>query len=427
MKFKLNYLLLVCCCLFMVCSCQPEITTGSISGFVHDADNGEPIKSVNIELDPVGLSAVTGSDGRYEFNDVEEGLYTIIGMKGGYESNTKTIQIKAGQVSSGDMVLKTGSSKIKSSHELLNFGTTETILTFNLSNIGTAGVVEWKANVSENWLKLSSVGGKLPFGEKTTVSVTVDREKIANTVSASITITDVTFNTDLIIAVTASASGSSGGGGGGGGGDTGGIVAAAALMAYYTFDSGTAADKTENKCDGVIHNDAELITDTPNGVGKSLFMLSLKDQYLSLPHNFMRGKTSWSVAFWIKDFGPGQIMTIQSGEKKFRCINIDADNFVYVDSYHNTRFSYNTTSIQASGWHHMAITLNSGSAKLYIDGSLVDSISIDDRDGNEDSIQFGPGPYLSSGYKTNMKLDNIRFYTREVPKDDIALIYNSEK
>jgi hypothetical protein len=92
--------------LCMMPSCQKEKTTGKIQGLVTNASTNEPIQGVNISLSPTGLSAVTGSDGRYEFVNLEVGQYTVKGEKAGYEEATKSVTIVAGNVSSGDMQLQ---------------------------------------------------------------------------------------------------------------------------------------------------------------------------------------------------------------------------------------------------------------------------------------------------------------------------------
>lgn len=57
------------CCLVLVLAltgCAKDVvdTTGSIYGIVNDADNGEPVSGAHISLNPGGLTANTGSDGR---------------------------------------------------------------------------------------------------------------------------------------------------------------------------------------------------------------------------------------------------------------------------------------------------------------------------------------------------------------------------
>ena len=70
-KAKLILCVVIACALCMFWSCKKEEPYGQIQGIVTNASTNEPIQGVNISLSPTGLSAVTGSDGRYEFNDLE--------------------------------------------------------------------------------------------------------------------------------------------------------------------------------------------------------------------------------------------------------------------------------------------------------------------------------------------------------------------
>ena len=131
-------LLLVCCvwAVFIVAGCtKDEVdTTGTIYGIVNDADNGEPVSGVYIVLNPGGKTANTGSDGRFEFLDMEPGQYTIQISKNGYKTNTKRISVVAGEQTSGDMVLERGESRIKLSTNSLIFAKGETSKTFDIMN-----------------------------------------------------------------------------------------------------------------------------------------------------------------------------------------------------------------------------------------------------------------------------------------------------
>ncbi len=92
--------------LCLMTSCTKEKAVGKIQGLVADATTNTPIQGVNISLSPTGLLAVTGSDGRYEFVNLEVGQYTVKGEKAGYEEATKSVTVVAGNVSSGDMQLQ---------------------------------------------------------------------------------------------------------------------------------------------------------------------------------------------------------------------------------------------------------------------------------------------------------------------------------
>lgn len=183
-------LLLVCCAwaVFIVTGCaKDEVdTTGTIYGIVNDADNGEPVSGVYVVLNPGGKTTNTGSDGRFEFLDMEPGQYTIQISKNGYKTNTKRISVVAGEQASGDMVLERGEARIKLSSNSLAFAKEETSKTFDVMNIGTSGSVSWSVTFTESWLKVTPVNGTTAQGKNSTVIVNIDREKISQDMTANL-------------------------------------------------------------------------------------------------------------------------------------------------------------------------------------------------------------------------------------------------
>ena len=183
-----------CLCLaiaacFASCTKDEEEVTGSIYGIVTDADNGEPIKSANVSLNPGGKSTVTGTDGRYEFPDMQPGQYTVQIVKSGYETNTKGITVEAGITASGDMVLTKASSKLKLNTNAINFGSNQNTLSFNVSNIGTTGSISWSVSTQGvEWIQVSPASGTTATGKTSEVIVTLLRDKINGPTSGIITV-----------------------------------------------------------------------------------------------------------------------------------------------------------------------------------------------------------------------------------------------
>ena len=163
-------------CAFAVClvSCKEEETTGKIQGFVTNYLTNEPIQGVNISLSPTGASAVTGSDGRYEFANLQPGNYTVQGMKQGFESNTKNITIAAGYISSGDMQLRPAATGFRLNVEYLDFGSAFSDLSFKIINVISNTPMSWEIVESLNWLTATPSTGNLQGGQETTVNVSGD-------------------------------------------------------------------------------------------------------------------------------------------------------------------------------------------------------------------------------------------------------------
>ena len=183
-------------------SCTKEKATGRIQGIVTNMNTTEPIQGVNISLSPTGASAVTGSDGRYEFNNLEAGNYTVQGVKAGYESNTKNISITAGNVSSGDMQLRPAATGFRLNVEYLDFGTNFSQLQFKIINASANTPMSWEIMESLNWLAVTPNTGNLQGGQETTITVNIDRSLITQSTTANLTVRSADQSIVLPINVT---------------------------------------------------------------------------------------------------------------------------------------------------------------------------------------------------------------------------------
>ena len=109
------------------CTRSEEEIIGSIYGKVTDSKNGKVLQGVTITLIPGGLSRTTGSDGTYEFLDLEAKQYQVQAQKMGYVTDTKSVNVLVGQAASGDMRLtpEKKDAEITITPSSLNFGTTQ--------------------------------------------------------------------------------------------------------------------------------------------------------------------------------------------------------------------------------------------------------------------------------------------------------------
>ena len=175
----IGYSLIAVLLLAVSCTKEAEILTGSIYGEVTDAQTGEPIQGVQISLTPGGVTATTGSDGSYEFLNLDVAQYRLQAKKTDYLTETKRVTVVVGQSVSGDMVL-TPVQKLELNATSLNFGKENTSLSFDIKNKGTSKF-NWNISGLNNvdWIEVNPVSGALDGGKSCTVQVTVLREKLA--------------------------------------------------------------------------------------------------------------------------------------------------------------------------------------------------------------------------------------------------------
>lgn len=111
MKFKLSSVLLAFA--MMLCfttSCNDGLTDYNvfctISGTVIDVDTGEPVPQATVTLSPSGKNTYTGTDGHFEFLDLDALQYTVTVQKSGYQTNRKTVTTIAGGTVDVSLTLK---------------------------------------------------------------------------------------------------------------------------------------------------------------------------------------------------------------------------------------------------------------------------------------------------------------------------------
>ncbi len=171
---------------FTACSEDPEDSTGSIYGNIYDNITNEALAGVSVKLTPSGSVANTFSDGSFQFEDLQPGSYTLQLSKHGYDLESKTVEVVAGEESyvSIQMRKTTGVAEITITPSSLNFGTTQTQLNITITNNGNA-TAEWSLDLGENdsWLSASQLGGSIMPDRTQSVTFSVDRNFIASTMS----------------------------------------------------------------------------------------------------------------------------------------------------------------------------------------------------------------------------------------------------
>lgn len=84
---------------FGLCSCaENELDIFStLHGVVTDDVTADCIAGATVTLSPGGKTQLTGSDGRYEFDNIDAKQYTVTVQKTGYSTNRKTVSVISGE------------------------------------------------------------------------------------------------------------------------------------------------------------------------------------------------------------------------------------------------------------------------------------------------------------------------------------------
>ena len=443
MKTGLRIVLLLAVIAVISCT-QPIVDTfGNIGGVVRDEGSGIPLPGVQVLLTPTGYSQVTNSDGTFQFDNLDVQEYTLTFSKAGYESYNQKVTVKPGLSSSVQVTLhaadvRMASVQMGSASELHS---TWVRLTATLTSTGDTQVTQHgfcystgaTPTLADQIINLGAIkipGSFSALAENLTPNTTYYVRAFAQNGAG------VAYSNEITLATPES---------GGGTDASEGIPVPQGLIAYYTFDKADVSDYTDNELDGIMLGEPSFVSETPSGMGKAIFLSYPKNQYISIPYNPFNGIAQYSICFWIKDFSTGMIFSASEQgayipRNDFPRLLCKSDGyFTFYTAYDNydttPRFEYDASKIQAGEWHHIAlVTSVSGNSlirSLYVDGRLAGSNSTgyysESPYNNAHGVLFGGNDGGKYTVGTSMKLDNIRFYTRSLTKDEVSTIYAKEQ
>lgn len=171
---------------FSSCTEDPEISLGSIAGFVTEAPAGtEPISGVTVSILSSGQSTTTSTDGSFSFRDMEPGTYSLQLTKTGYTTVKRSVFVVAGQMTQCDIQMSKFDqvAEIEINPSSINFGTTQSDMSVTIKNNGNA-TAEWSLNLGNNpWLSASQLSGSIQAKRTQSITFSVDRSFLSETKS----------------------------------------------------------------------------------------------------------------------------------------------------------------------------------------------------------------------------------------------------
>lgn len=193
MKKHIIVLLSVIFLVFIGCKKKTdEVDQGSIYGNVIDKATTECVTGAGVELMPKGLKTVTGSDGSFQFTQIDPGDYNLFITKTGYKDlKSSTITVKPGETFKGDVQIEKLPSILRIINsegqdiDSLGFGAENDVTsrTFSIFNDSPRKITWW---IEENcsWITEAismlnhESSGEIEAGRQEPIKVTIDRDAL---------------------------------------------------------------------------------------------------------------------------------------------------------------------------------------------------------------------------------------------------------
>lgn len=191
------------------------------------------------------------------------------------------------------------------------------------------------------------------------------------------------------------------------------------LIGYWPFDEGdggTAHDHSGHSHVGTI-NGASW---TEGRYGGALRFDGVDDYVRVNPGPTLGGR--YTIALWV------QLETVPTGEVRLisrmeGTLTIRVDEGGYW-SFHWNHVSGDSTAIRGSikaekGWHHLAVTHDGTTAKLFVDHALATSAAETTQEFKARGMDIGGNAEQRSEF-ANATIDEVRFYGRALSESEIA-------
>ena len=173
---------------------------------------------------------------------------------------------------------------------------------------------------------------------------------------------------------------------------------------------------------------ASAISAVPGGGGGGFSNYSVDfdgtDDYMDAGNiTALNSVANASYSFWYKTSATGKVGLIGGGLAS--SVYHWTDGNIYIHAF--TGSSVHALTIPTLGsWHHIVCTFGSSESKVYVDGSLQNTISVgstsDSTLGNNFAVGKVPHYNILAGQKL---IDEVALFTSTLSASDVTAIYNS--
>lgn len=220
----------------------------------------------------------------------------------------------------------------------------------------------------------------------------------------------------------------------------------------FTFDSANFTDVTDQLF-GINDGGVSFSTDRPGSQGFSVEFKAEEEDFFSIGSNpFYESSSPHSpatISFWVKanTRAVDQMLLFGSRQESSERFQLMIDSTLDLHIGTSTRYFHSSNypnpnhydepneiivSAEATfftnNWHHVAITIENGFQKVYVDGNEIgrktEPYGLTGVFANE-GITIGRRPEENDMYYDG-KMDNLRFYNQVLSREEIREIYNSE-
>ena len=194
------------------------------------------------------------------------------------------------------------------------------------------------------------------------------------------------------------------------------------LLLYMPFQSGSQSrDFSGRKNHGTVVGATHNMTGGYNGFG--VYEFDGSDDRISIPATDFNLTSDFTLMAWIKldttqgEYG-GSVICKRDSLCQY-CLRIKYDDISFLSSTDN---SY-TADLNNDTWYHVAVSVDSDSNSIYLDGDLKKSSSFIVQQYDPTTLGIGSKDGSSAGNLFNGSIDEVMVFNRSLSSEEIKNIY----
>ena len=209
-------------------------------------------------------------------------------------------------------------------------------------------------------------------------------------------------------------------------------VSHSTLIAYYSFDDGTAAEDSDGSLDGTISG--ATATTGQYGIGGAL-SFDGSDDYVEFPDAVtvdVLGSSARTICLWavIGAFDKGTIFSYDSNAagERFSSLTGTTTGEVFLSGWGTASYEFDVavSGSDDGDWHHYCHTYDGTDWLLYFDGTLLHTETVALDTGSDNPLTLGVR-YSSGGYTGYFdgSIDEVYVYSSALDAASIQVLYDA--
>lgn len=194
------------------------------------------------------------------------------------------------------------------------------------------------------------------------------------------------------------------------------------LVSHFTF-SGTTEDESGNGLNGVPLN-VRFATDRFGNPGAACQFNGVDSRVTVMPSPLLKLTNTLTASFWLKGDPSGKMLLCKGISDLSYSIGCDLERKLGLNKQGIVTIVKTATPVPQNSWLQVVVTLDSNSARIFFNGSLVATAPATPVNSGDEPLSIGS--VYGGGQNYGGLIDDVRLYSRSLTPQEVSQLYAYE-